>query len=62
MGMSCRKGYSRGQGRGCEEDGCIDHGGIRWGILDARMKKTPEKLSQMEGNKFCFVRTDAIAN
>jgi hypothetical protein len=32
------------------------------GMVDKRMKETLEKLSQMEGQKFYFVRTDAMAN
>lgn len=32
------------------------------GTVDKRMKETFEKLSQMEGQKFYFVRTDGMAN
>ena len=32
------------------------------GMVDRRIKETVEKLSQMEGQKFYFVRTDGMAN
>jgi len=32
------------------------------GTIDTRMRETLEKLSQMEGQKFYFVRTDGMAN
>lgn len=32
------------------------------GVIDSRMRDTLEKLSQMEGERFYFVCTDAMAN